>query len=73
MAVEPTRVKAQEIENTSEGVRVECRFFKIVPSEERASLFRRVEPSPECLGVGLLSKRRPSLTRKSLPSSRLRA
>jgi len=69
MVVEPTRIETQEIENASEDVRVECRFFKIVPSEEGASLFRRVEPSPECLGVGLLSKCQPSLTRKSLPSS----
>jgi len=61
--VEPTCIEAQEIENTGEGVRIECGFFEIVPSEEGAGPSRSVEPWSESLEVGLLSKCQPSLTR----------
>jgi len=69
MVAEPTRIEAQEVENASEGVHVECRFFEIVPSEKGASLFGRVKPSPQSLGVGLSSKCQLSAARNSLPSS----
>ena len=46
---ELTRVEAQEIEDTAKGVHVECGFFEIIPSEKGASMFGRIEPSPEGL------------------------
>lgn len=42
--MEPTRVETQKIDSTSDDEHIEGRFSEIVPNEERASGFWRLEP-----------------------------
>ena len=44
--VEPTRIQTQEVDSASDEDNIESRFSEIVPGEERASVFGRIESSP---------------------------
>ena len=58
--VEPTCKETQEVKDTTKYEHIECRLLEIEPGKERASLFRRLEPSAETLKATLLSRCRLS-------------